>query len=187
MSDISRFPVAEVDELPPDLRERIDAVAEKTGFVPNVFLALAHRPDEFRAFFAYYEAVMEREGALSKAERELIVVATSSANSCPYCVVAHGALLRIRSKDPLLADQVAVNYRSAPLDRRQRALLDLAMKLAVAPGEFGDEDLAAARRDGLTDDEIWEAGAVTSLFALSNRMAHLADIRPNPEFYGLGR
>jgi uncharacterized peroxidase-related enzyme len=184
---ISRFSVPDLDELPADIRERIETVREKTGFVPNVFLALARRPDEFRAFFAYYDAVMLREGGLSKAEKEMIVVATSAANQCPYCVVAHGALLRLFSKNPLLGDQIAVNYRSAELDRRQRAMLDAALKLATAPQSFGEDDIQNLLACGFTKEDVWDLGAITSLFALSNRMAHLTDMRPNEEFYELGR
>jgi 4-carboxymuconolactone decarboxylase len=184
---ISRFSVPDPDELPADIRERIQAVSEKTGFVPNVFLALARRPDEFRAFFAYYDAVMLREGGLTKAEKEMIVVATSAANQCPYCVVAHGALLRLFSKDPLLGDQLAVNYRSADLDRRQRAMLDAALKLATTPQSFGESDIQNLLACGFTKEDVWDIGAITSLFALSNRMAHLTDMRPNEEFYDLGR
>jgi uncharacterized peroxidase-related enzyme len=184
---ISRFSVPDADELPADICERIQAVSEKTGFVPNVFLALARRPDEFRAFFAYYDAVMLREGGLTKAEKEMIVVATSAANQCPYCVVAHGALLRLISKDPLLGDRVAVNYRAADLDRRQRAMLDAALKLATAPQSFGDDDVQNLLACGFTKEDVWDIGAITSLFALSNRMAHLTDMRPNEEFYDLGR
>jgi uncharacterized peroxidase-related enzyme len=184
---ISRFSVPDLEELPADLRERIHAVSEKTGFVPNVFLALARRPDEFRAFFAYYDALMLREGGLTKAEKEMIVVATSAANQCPYCVVAHGALLRLFSKQPLLGDQVAVNYRSADLDRRQRAMLDAALKLATAPQTFGEDDIQTLLGCGFTKEDVWDIGAITSLFALSNRMAHLTEMRPNEEFYDLGR
>ena len=184
---ISRFSVPDLDELPADIRERIETVREKTGFVPNVFLALARRPDEFRAFFAYYDAVMLREGGLSKAEKEMIVVATSAANQCPYCVVAHGALLRLFSKNPLLGDQIAVNYRSVELDRRQRAMLDAALKLATAPQSFGEDDIQNLLAFGFTKEDVWDLGAITSLFALSNRMAHLTDMRPNEEFYELGR
>lgn len=184
---ISRFSVPDLDELPADIRERIETVREKTGFVPNVFLALARRPDEFRAFFAYYDAVMLREGGLSKAEKEMIVVATSAANQCPYCVVAHGALLRLFSKNPLLGDQIAVNYRSAELDRRQRAMLDAALKLATAPQSFGEDDIQNLLAFGFTKEDVWDLGAITSLFALSNRMAHLTDMRPNEDFYELGR
>ena len=184
---ISRFSVPDLDELPADIRERIEKVREKTGFVPNVFLALARRPDEFRAFFAYYDAVMLREGGLSKAEKEMIVVATSAANQCPYCVVAHGALLRLFSKNPLLGDQIAVNYRSAELDRRQRAMLAAALKLATAPQSFGEDDIQNLLAFGFTKEDVWDLGAITSLFALSNRMAHLTDMRPNEDFYELGR
>lgn len=184
---ISRFSVPELDELPADMRERIEAVREKTGFVPNVFLALARRPDEFRAFFAYYDALMLREGGLSKAEKEMIVVATSAANQCPYCVVAHGALLRLFSKNPLLGDQVAINYRSADLSPRQRTMLDAALKLATTPQTFGEEDIQSLLACGFTKEDVWDIGAITSLFALSNRMAHLTEMRPNDEFYELGR
>jgi uncharacterized peroxidase-related enzyme len=185
--DVSRFPVVERDELPEDLRERIGVIAEKSGFVPNVFRALGHRPAELRAFLDYHDAVMERESGLSKAERELVVVATSGANSCTYCVVAHGAILRIRAKDPQLADRVATNPWSVELTERQRAIVDLALALAVDPATFNIEDLDAARDAGLTDDEIWDVGAITALFALSNRIAHLTALRPNDEFYLMGR
>jgi uncharacterized peroxidase-related enzyme len=184
---ISRFGVPALEELAPDIQERIQAVREKTGFVPNVFLALARRPDEFRAFFAYYDALMLRESGLTKAEKEMIVVATSAANQCPYCVVAHGALLRLFAKNPLLGDQVAINHRSADLDTRQRAMLDAALKLATAPQSFGEPDIQALLRHGFTREDVWDIGAITSLFALSNRMAHLTDMRPNDEFYTLGR
>jgi uncharacterized peroxidase-related enzyme len=184
---ISRFPVPRLDELPADMRERIEAVAEKTGFVPNVFLALAHRPDEWRAFIAYHDAVMERESGLTAAEKELIVVATSAANDCLYCVVAHGAVARIRTKNRLIADQVAVDWRKADVDDRQRAMLAFAVKLATKPAEVTEDDLEALRDQGLDDDDIWDIGAITSLFALSNRMAHLTAMRPNDEFYLMGR
>ena len=184
---ISRFSVPDLDQLPAEIRERIETVREKTGFVPNVFLALARRPDEFRAFFAYYDAVMLREGGLSKAEKEMIVVATSAANQCPYCVIAHGALLRLFSKNPLLGDQIAVNHRSAEVDRRQGAMLDAALKLATAPQSFGEDDIQNLLACGFTKEDVWDIGAITSLFALSNRMAHLTDMRPNQEFYELGR
>jgi uncharacterized peroxidase-related enzyme len=184
---ISRFSVPALDELPSDLQERIQAVRDKTGFVPNVFLALARRPDEFRAFFAYYDALMLREGGLTKAEKEMIVVATSAANQCPYCVVAHGALLRLFSKNPLLGDQVAINHRSADLGPRQRAMLDAALKLATAPQSFGEQDIQMLLGYGFTREDVWDIGAITGLFALSNRMAHLTDMRPNDEFYTLGR
>jgi uncharacterized peroxidase-related enzyme len=184
---ISRFSVPALDELPSDMQERIQTVRDKTGFVPNVFLALARRLDEFRAFFAYYDALMLREGGLTKAEKEMIVVATSAANQCPYCVVAHGALLRLFSKNPLLGDQVAINYRSADLGPRQRAMLDAALKLATAPQSFGEQDIQMLLGHGFTREDVWDIGAITSLFALSNRMAHLTDMRPNDEFYSLGR
>ena len=184
---ISRFGVPALEELAPDIQERIQAVREKTGFVPNVFFTLARRPDEFRAFFAYYDALMLRESGLTKAEKEMIVVATSAANQCPYCVVAHGALLRLFAKNPLLGDQVAINHRSADLDTRQRAMLDAALKLATAPQSFSEPDIQALLRHGFTREDVWDIGAITSLFALSNRMAHLTDMRPNDEFYTLGR
>ena len=187
MSAISRFPVPELKDLPTDVRERILAVQEKSGFVPNVFLALAHRPDEFRAFFAYHDALMEKEGGLSKAEREMIVVATSGANHCQYCVVAHGAILRIRAKNPLIADQVAVNYRKADLTPRQRAMLDFAMKVALASDEVSESDYEALDKAGFTREEAWDIGAIAAFFAMSNRLANMASIRPNDEFYLLGR
>ena len=184
---VSRFGAVSLDELPADLRERIGAVAEKSGFVPNVFLALGHRPDELRAFCDYHDAVMERESGLSKAERELVVVATSGANHCTYCVVAHGAILRVRAKDPYLADRVATNPWSAELSERQRAIVDLALALAVDPAGFSADDLDAAREAGLSEAEIWDVGAVTALFAMSNRLAHLMSLRPNEEFHLMGR
>jgi len=184
---ISRFSVPELDELPNDLRERINAVAEKSGFVPNVFMALARRPDELRAFFDYYDAVMLREGGLTKAEKEMIVVATSAANRCPYCVVSHGALLRIFSKDPKLGDQVAVLYEKADITERQKAMLEAAMTLASMPDAFGEEDVERLREHGFSDEDVWDIGSITAFFALSNRMAHLAEMRPNDEFYMLGR
>jgi uncharacterized peroxidase-related enzyme len=184
---ISRYPVPEVASLPPDLRERILAVQEKAGFVPNVFLVLAHRPAEFRAFFAYHDALMEKEGGLTKAEREMIVVATSGANQCQYCVVAHGAILRIRAKDPHVADQVAVNYRKADITVRQKAMLDFAMKVSRESERIADADLAALRGEGFSDDDIWDIAAISALFALSNRMANFTGMRPNEEFYLMGR
>ncbi|WP_395106443.1 peroxidase-related enzyme [Actinomadura sp. SCN-SB] len=183
----SRFGVVELEELPDDLRERIGAIAERSGFVPNVFRALGHRPAELRAFLDYHDALMDRSGGLSKAERELVVVATSGANHCTYCVVAHGAILRVRTKDPELADRVATNPWRAELDERGRAIVDLALALARRPELFGEDDLAAARAAGLTDDEIWDVGAITALFAMSNRLAHLTALRPNPEFFTMGR
>ena len=184
---VSRFPVPELKDLPADVRERIVAVQEKSGFVPNVFLTLAHRPDEFRAFFAYHDALMEKEGGLSKAEREMIVVATSGANRCQYCVVAHGAILRIRAKNPRVADQVAVNYNKAEITPRQKAMLDFAMKVATESHTIADADFAALREAGFSDADIWDIGAVAAFFALSNRMANLTAMRPNDEFYLLGR
>jgi uncharacterized peroxidase-related enzyme len=184
---ISRFPVLALDDMPADVRSRIQAVRERTGFVPNVFLALAHRPDEFRAFVAYHDAVMERDSALSKAEREMIVVATSAANDCLYCVVAHGAILRVRAKDPLIADVLATNYRNADLTARRRAMLDFAVKLAVEPQRIEDDDLAELRAHGFDDEDIWDIAAVTALFALSNRLAHVLALRPNEEFHLMGR
>ena len=184
---ISRFPVPDVASLPDDLRQRILAVQEKTGFVPNVFLALAHRPDELRAFLAFHDALMDGDGGLSKAEREMIVVATSAANGCQYCVVAHGAILRIRAKDPLVADQIAVNYRKADITPRQSAMLAFALKVALESAVIGDEDYAALREHGFDDEDIWDIGAITAFFALSNRMANLTGMRPNAEFYGMGR
>ncbi len=185
--EVSRFGAVELDELPDDLRERLGAIAEKSGFVPNVFRALGHRPAELRAFADYHDALMERDSGLSKAERELVVVATSGANHCTYCVVAHGAILRIRAKDPYLADHVATNPWSAELTPRQRAIVDLALALAVDPGVFSADDIEAARDAGLSDEEIWDVGAITALFAMSNRLAHLTALRPNDEFYLMGR
>ena len=184
---ISRYPVPELKDIPEDIRNRILAVQEKSGFVPNVFLALAHRPDEFRAFFAYHDALMEKEGGLTKAEREMIVVATSNANQCQYCVVAHGAILRIRAKNPLVADQVAVNYRKADITPKQKAMLDFAMKVCLRSGEIDDADFERLRGHGFTDEDIWDIGGISAFFGLSNRMANLTNMRPNDEFYLLGR
>lgn len=184
---ISRYPVPALDTLPSDVRERILQVQEKSGFVPNVFLALAHRPDEFRAFFAYHDALMLRPSGLSKGEKEMIVVATSGANQCLYCVVAHGAILRIYEKNPLLADQVAVNYRKADITPRQRAMLDFALKVCLDSAAVGEDDFAALRAHGLSDEDAWDIGAITALFGLSNRMANLTSMQPNPEFFLLGR
>ena len=184
---ISRFPVPELNNLPKDIRETILAVQEKSGFVPNVFLTLANRPDEFRAFFAYHDALMEKEGGLSKGEREMIVVATSAHNQCIYCVVAHGAILRIREKNPQLADQIASNYRKADITPRQRAMLDFALKVSKSSHEIDNADIDDMRELGFSNDDIWDIGAISALFALSNRMANLASMRPNDEFYLLGR
>jgi uncharacterized peroxidase-related enzyme len=184
---ISRYPVPPVDTLPEDIRTRILAVQEKSGFVPNVFLTLAHRPAEFRAFFAYHDALMDKESGLTKAEREMIVVATSALNGCQYCVIAHGAILRVRAKNPLLADQVAINHRKADLTPRQRAMLDFALKVAAESSKVGDEDYALLRGHGFGDEDIWDIAAITAFFALSNRMANVIGMRPNDEFYLLGR
>jgi uncharacterized peroxidase-related enzyme len=184
---ISRYPVPSLDGLPDDMRERILAVQEKAGFVPNVFLTLAHRPDEFRAFFAYHDALMEKEGGLSKAEREMIVVATSGANDCVYCVVAHGAILRVYAKDPLVADQVATNYLKADIAPRQKAMLAFALKVAQRSQDIDDADFAKLRAEGFSDEDIWDIGAIAAFFALSNRMANLISMRPNDEFYLIGR
>src|SRR5712672_1243905 len=182
-----RFPTPALDKLPEDISSRILAVQEKSGFVPNVFLALAYRPDEFRAFFAYHDALMEKEGGLTKAEREMIVVATSAANQCHYCVIAHGAILRIRARNPLIADQIAVNYRKADLTPRQRAMLDFAMKVSLDAGAISEQDFAAVTAHGFGDDDIWDIAAIAAFFALSNRMANVTAMRPNDEFYLMGR
>jgi uncharacterized peroxidase-related enzyme len=184
---ISRWPVPEIASLPDDLRERILAVQDKAGFVPNVFLALAHRPDECRAFFAYHDALMLRPSGLSKGDKEMIVVATSGANRCLYCVVAHGAILRIVEKNPLLADQVAVNHRKADISPRQGAMLDFALKVCSDSAGVGEADFALLRGHGFSDEDIWDIGAITAFFGLSNRMANLTSMRPNEEFYAMGR
>jgi len=184
---ISRFPVPSLKDMPDDIRTRILAVQEKSGFVPNVFLVLAHRPDEFRAFFAYHDALMEKDSGLTKAEREMIVVATSNLNQCQYCVVAHGAILRIRAKNPLLADQVAINYRKADITPRQKAMLDFAVKVSAVAHTVADEDFATLRDHGFNDEDIWDIAAISGFFALSNRMANVTSMRPNDEFYMLGR
>ena len=184
---ISRFPIPDLNDLPEDIREVIAKVSEKSGFVPNVFLALAHRPAEFRAFFAYHDALMDSDEGLSKAERELIVVATSGLNQCQYCVVAHGAILRIRAKNPLIADQVAVNWRKADLNDRQRAMLAYAEKVALNAQQIDDSDHQALADAGFSPDEIWDIGAIAAFFGMSNRLVNAGDIRPNDEFYMLGR
>ena len=184
---ISRFPVSTLAELPADIRARIEEVQQKAGFIPNVFITLAHRPAEFRAFFAYHDALLLKEGGLSKAEREMIIVATSAANQCHYCVIAHGAILRIYAKNPLIADQVAVNYRKADLTPRQKVMLDFALKVALTAHELEEADFANLRASGFADEDIWDIGAIAALFALSNRMANLINMRPNDEFYLLGR
>ena len=182
-----RFPAPSIDKLPDDIRTRILAVQEKSGFVPNVFLRLAYRPDEFRAFFAYHDALMEKDGGLTKAEREMIVVATSSANQCHYCVIAHGAILRIRAKNPQIADQIAVNYRKADITPRQKAMLEFAMKVSSEAHAISEEDFTAVANHGFSDDDIWDIAAISAFFALSNRMANLTGMRPNDEFYMMGR
>ena len=182
-----RYPSPDIADLPEDLRARILAVQEKSGFVPNVFLTLARRPDEFRAFFAYHDALMERDSGLTKAEREMIVVATSSANECHYCVIAHGAILRIRAKNPIIADQIAINYRKADITPRQRAMLDFAMKVSVEAQAISEADFTEISSHGFGNDDIWDIAAISAFFALSNRMANVAAMRPNDEFYLMGR
>jgi uncharacterized peroxidase-related enzyme len=184
---ISRFPVPTLEETPDDIRERLLAVQEKAGFIPNVFLALAHRPEEFRAFMAYHDTLMDKSGALTKAEREMIVVATSNANQCQYCVVAHGAILRVRAKNPLIADQVAVNYRKADITPRQKAMLDFAMKVAFEAYAVGDDDMAALAQHGFDQEDAWDIAAIAAFFGMSNRLANVTSIRPNDEFYTMGR
>ena len=184
---ISRYPVPTLDDVPADIRERIVEVQQKSGFVPNVFLALAHRPDEFRAFFAYYDALLLRKSGLSKGEMERIIVATSAANRCLYCVVAHGAVLRIYEKKPLVADQVAVNFRKADISPRQKAMLEFALKTCNDSASLGDSDFVALREHGFSDEDAWDIGAITAFFGLSNRMANLTSMRPNDEFYLMGR
>jgi len=185
---ISRFPVPKLEELPEDVRARILAVQEKAGFVPNVFAVLARRPDEFRAFFAYHDALMVKEGGgLSKGEREMIVVATSAANDCHYCVIAHGALVRVYEKQPLLADQLATNYRKADITPRQRAMLDFAMKVALRSGEIDETDYARLREHGFSDEDGWDIASIAAFFGMSNRIANAVGMRPNDEFYLMGR
>jgi uncharacterized peroxidase-related enzyme len=184
---VSRFGHVELEDMPDDLRVRVGAVAEKSGFVPNVFRALARRPAELRAFLDYHDALMDSDDGLSKAERELVVVATSGANHCTYCIVAHGAILRVRTKDPEIADRVASNPWGVELSRRERAIVDLALLIATDSAALTEAELDDARAAGLTDEEIWDVGAITALFAMSNRLAHLTALRPNPEFYLMGR
>ena len=184
---ISRYPTANVDDLPDDLRDAIRAIEEKTGFIPNVFLAMGHRPDEMRAFMAYHDALMERESGLTKAEREMIVVATSGANDCLYCVVAHGAIVRIRAKDSRLSDQLATNHRKADITERQKVMLDFALKVSLDSASISDEDFAPLRDHGFSDDDIWDIAGVAAFFAMSNRMANFLSMRPNDEFYSMAR
>lgn len=184
---VSRFPVPALDDLPDDIRARITAVQEKSGFIPNVFLTLAHRPDEFRAFMAYHDALMDKPGNLTKAEREMIVVATSAVNQCQYCVIAHGAILRIRAKDPLIADQVATNYRKADITVRQKAMLDFAMKVSQTAHLVGEADFDTLKSHGFTEEDVWDIAAISAFFGMSNRIANVTNMRPNAEFYALGR
>ena len=184
---VSRFPVPDLADMPDDIRNRILAVQEKSGFIPNVFLVLAHRPEEFRAFFAYHDALMEKPANLSKAEREMIVVATSNLNQCQYCVVAHGAILRIRAKDPLIADQVAVNYRKADITDRQKAMLDFAVRVSTEAHKASESDFATLKSHGFTEEDIWDIAAISAFFGLSNRLANVTSMRPNTEFYAMGR
>ncbi|MBL8311751.1 MAG: peroxidase-related enzyme [Burkholderiales bacterium] len=188
MTAISRFPVPDLNAVPEDLRARMIEVQQKAGFIPNVFLTLAHRPDECRAFFAYHDALMLKETpALNKAEREMIVVATSGANGCLYCVVAHGAILRVYSKNPRIADQLAINHRKAEITPKQRAMLDFALKVCTHSNEVDEPDFVSLRAHGFTDDDIWDIGAITAFFGMSNRLANVASMRPNDEFYLMGR
>jgi uncharacterized peroxidase-related enzyme len=187
MRAISRFPVPAVEDLPDDIRARIVKVQEKSGFIPNIFLVLARRPDEFRSFFAYHDVLMDKPGGLSKAEREMIVVATSAANQCQYCVVAHGAILRIRAKDPLVADDVAVNYRKADITPRQKAMLDFAMKVAFEAYAVDEPQFEALRAHGFSDEDAWDIAAIAAFFGMSNRIANVTSTRANDEFYTMGR
>ncbi len=184
---VSRFPVPELKDMPEDIRARILAVQEKSGFIPNVFLTLAHRPDEFRAFFAYHDALMDKPGNLTKAEREMIVVATSGAPQCQYCVIAHGAILRIRAKNPLIADQVATNYRKADITERQKAMLDFAMKVSQSAHLVGEADFDVLKAHGFSEDDAWDIAGISAFFGMSNRLANVTSMRPNAEFYALGR
>lgn len=184
----THFPVIDLDELPDDLRERITVIQEKSGFLPNVFRGIARRPEEIRAFLDFHDSIMDRESpTLTKGDRELIVVATSAHNSCLYCVVAHGAIARIRTKNPTIADQVAIDYRKADLDDRQRAILDVAVKLAMRPAEVTAHDHQRLRDAGLSEDDIYDVGAIAAFFAMSNRLAHWGGLRPNDEFYAMAR
>ncbi|MEI8030367.1 MAG: peroxidase-related enzyme [Comamonadaceae bacterium] len=182
-----RYPAPELKDLPDDIRAKVLEVQEKAGFIPNVFLALARRPAEWRAFFAYHDALMLKDSGLTKGDREMIVTATSAANKCLYCVVAHGAILRIYEKKPLLADQVAVNYRKADITPRQRAMLDFAMKVCLQSDAIGDADFDALQAHGFNDEDAWDIAAITAFFGLSNRMASFSNMLPNPEFYLMGR
>lgn len=184
---LTRFSIPTIQSLPEDIKERILDVQEKSGFIPNIFLALAHRPDEFRAFFAYHDALMEKESGLSKGEREMIVVATSGLNQCIYCVVAHGAILRIREKNTLIADQIATNYRKADISERQKTMLEFAVKVSQKSYEVSKKDINNLIDQGFSEDDVWDIGSIVALFALSNRIANMAGVRPNDEFYQMGR
>ena len=184
---VSLFPLPDINTLPDDLKNKILEVQDKSGFIPNVFLALAHRPEEFRAFFSYHDALMKKESGISKGEREMIVVATSALNECLYCVVAHGAILRIREKNSLIADQLATNYKKADITDRQRAMLDFAVKVSRHANTISDEDIQALAQHGFSDQDVWDIGSIAAFFALSNRLANMANIRPNEEFYHMGR
>jgi len=184
---VSRFPVPDIADMPDDIRTRILDVQEKLGFIPNVFLLLARRPDEFRAFFAYHDALMEKPGNVSKAEREMIVVATSNLNQCQYCVVAHSAILRIRAKNPIIADQVAINYRKADITDRQKVMIDFAVRVSTEAYKVSENDFATLKALGLNEEDIWDIAAISSFFGLSNRLANVTSIRPNAEFYSMGR
>ena len=184
---VSLFPLPDINTLPDDLKSKILEVQDKSGFIPNVFLALAHRPEEFRAFFSYHDALMNKESGISKGEREMIVVATSALNECLYCVVAHGAILRIREKNSLIADQLATNYKKADITDRQRAMLDFAVKVSRHANTISDEDIQALAQHGFSDQDVWDIGSIAAFFALSNRLANMANIRPNEEFYHMGR
>ena len=184
---VSLFPLPDINTLPDDLKNKILDIQDKSGFIPNVFLALAHRPEEFRAFFSYHDALMNKESGISKGEREMIVVATSALNECLYCVVAHGAILRIREKNSLIADQLATNYKKADITDRQRAMLDFAVKVSRHANTISDEDIQALAQHGFSDQDVWDIGSIAAFFALSNRLANMANIRPNEEFYHMGR
>tara|TARA_B100001175_G_scaffold145768_1_gene123672 strand:- start:155 stop:736 length:582 start_codon:yes stop_codon:yes gene_type:complete len=184
---VSLFPLPDINTLPDDLKNKILEIQDKSGFIPNVFLALAHRPEEFRAFFSYHDALMNKESGISKGEREMIVVATSALNECLYCVVAHGAILRIREKNSLIADQLATNYKKADITDRQRAMLDFAVKVSRHANTISDEDIQALAQHGFSDQDVWDIGSIAAFFALSNRLANMANIRPNEEFYHMGR
>ena len=184
---VSRFPVPSLADMPADIRQRVEAVQEKSGFIPNVFLVLAHRPEEFRAFFAYHDALMDKPGNLTQAEREMIVVATSNVNQCQYCVVAHGAILRIRAEDPLIADQVAINYRKADIADRQKAMIDFAMKVSQSAQLVGDADIETLKTHGFDEEDAWDIAAIAAFFGMSNRLANVTSMRPNREFYSMGR